>query len=161
MSLNNLISFNKPSALQVKKRGYDPFFSLQSEINRLFNEDFMPTSAKEYSSLIPNIDVVENDKQIIVKAELAGLAEDDIDIEVTEKSLSIKGEKKDEHQEKGDSYIIKESSYGSFSRSFTLPENVDGNKADAKFKKGVLTITIPKKELPENKVKKLKVKSDD
>ena len=160
MSFNNLIHFNKPSSLNIKKRGYDPFFSLQSEINRLFNEDF-PVATSEGSDLSPKFDVVENDKEILVKAELPGIAEDNIDVEVTEKTLSIKGEKKDEHEEKGDSYIIRESSYGTFQRSFSLPDNVDGNNANASFKKGVLTIKIPKKEIPENTVKKLKVQNDD
>jgi len=161
MSLNNLIHFNKPSSVKTRSAfDSDPFFSLQSQINRLFNEDFLPTT-KEFNDVTPSIDVVESEKEIKVKAELPGIKEDDVDVSISQNYLSIKGEKKDEHENTEDNYIFRESSYGSFQRSFSLPDNVDGNKSEAEFKKGVLTITIPKKDSPENKVKKIKISNKD
>ena len=92
----------------------------------------------------PRMDVSETDKEIVVSAELPGLADEDIDVSLSLGMLTISGEKKQEKEKKGRNYYHVERSYGSFQRSIPLPAEVDTNQVDAVFKKGVLTVTLPK-----------------
>jgi HSP20 family protein len=103
----------------------------------------------------PAVDVSENDKEIIVKAELPGLAAEDLDISLSRGVLTIKGEKKFEEEEKKDNYHRIERSYGAFARSITLPSEVKEDQITAKCDKGVLTVTLPKEEA--SKTKKIEV----
>jgi HSP20 family protein len=103
----------------------------------------------------PAIDVVEKDDKFLVKVELPGVKEEDVDVSVSGDMLTISGEKREESEEKKKGYYYSESSYGSFSRSVTVPSSVDTNKIAADFDKGVLEITLPK--TPEVKAKKIKV----
>jgi HSP20 family protein len=134
--------------LPVKREEYNPFALLRQEMNALFDNFFRGFEAEpsggRLSAFRPNIDVAENDKEIKVSAELPGMDEKDIEIGLARDELTIKGEKKLEKEEKGKNYYRMERSYGSFSRSVTLPTEVDMDKADVQFKKGLLTIVLPK-----------------
>lgn len=92
-----------------------------------------------------DIDVRENDKEIVFEAELPGIEEKDVQVSVRDGVLSLKGEKKSERDEKKDTYHLVERSYGSFERSFTLPDSADQDKIAANFNKGVLRIVVPKR----------------
>ncbi|MFC1585074.1 Hsp20/alpha crystallin family protein [Fibrobacterota bacterium] len=97
-------------------------------------------------SKMPALDVSENEKAVTVRAEIPGLSEKDLDVTYHEGLLTIRGEKKEEKEEKKKGSLYKECSYGSFCRQVPIGENADWNKVEAKYKKGVLTITVPKKE---------------
>jgi len=101
----------------------------------------LPTDEK---GLVPAVDVFEKDGRFVVKAELSGMKEDNIDVSVVGDTLSIKGEKKTETEVKDEDYYRCERSYGTFYRSIPLPSNVDANKIEASFDDGVLEVTLPK-----------------
>lgn len=141
-------------------RRWDPFKELDefhSRMTRLFDEVFgKPTSlrperAGEWS---PCVDVFETDKEFVIKADLPGLDKKDVEIEVKNNILTIKGEKKKESELKEGNYYVLERSFGTFSRSFNMPDIADTQKTSAKFKNGILELKIPKKE----SVKPVKVK---
>ena len=125
-----------------------PFLPIQREMNRLFG-DFLrdfgldPFGRVREFGFEPSVDVWEDDKNIHIKAELPGLDEKDIDVTLTPDALSIRGEKKEEKEEKENGYWHKETSYGSFQRSIALPEGINQEKVEAQFKNGVLNIEIP------------------
>jgi HSP20 family protein len=126
--------------------------TMQSEMNRLFNTFFdSPTPSNGGGRTvarrwIPAMDVVEADGHFVLRADLPGLAEDDVNIEVDDNVLTIKGERKSEHEHKGEGYYRVERSFGSFSRSVKLPEGVDADGIQASFDNGVLEVQIPKPE---------------
>jgi HSP20 family protein len=113
----------------------------------------LPTQEREWS---PAIEVFEKEDRYVVKAELPGLKEEDVDISVTDDTLILKGEKKTEHEVKEDEYHWSERTYGSFLRTIRLPSNVDADKIEADFESGMLEITLPK--MAEVKPKKIAVK---
>jgi HSP20 family protein len=122
---------------------------LRREMDRLF-EDFFglrPAWGRAWEmEWAPAVDVAETADQVVVKAEVPGIDPKEINISLVGDVLTIKGEKKSEREEKKESYHLVERSYGSFSRSLTLPAAVDADKIEAKYEKGVLTVTCPKKE---------------
>ena len=107
--------------------------------------------------LAPSVDVSEDDGNYIVTAELPGTKREDVIVELEDDVLTIRGEKRNEREEKREKRRIVERSYGTFSRSFTLPSNADGEKISAKFDNGVLTVTIAKR--PETKPRVVDIKS--
>jgi HSP20 family protein len=124
--------------------------SLQSEMNRLFNTFFdSPTTSNGGNAVrrwIPAMDLVETDDHFVLKADLPGLNEGDVNIEVEDNVLTVSGERKSEHEDKREGYYRVERSYGSFRRTLTLPEGVDPEAVSATFDKGVLEVRIPKPE---------------
>jgi len=139
----------------------DPFHAFHRDIDRMF-EDFgrswrLPSIAERETLLSPAIDVSETDDAIEVSAELPGIDEKDIEVEVADNLLTIKGEKKSEKKEKKKDYHLVERSYGSFQRSVPLPYEVNPDKVTAKFTKGVLKVTMPKPPQAKEKAKKVKV----
>ena len=108
------------------------------------------------SDWAPRVDISETDEKFIVKAEVPGIDRKDIKIHVEDHILSIQGENKQEKEEEGEQFTRVERYYGTFNRSFSLPENVDEGKIDAEFKNGLLTLTIPKTE--SSKPKSIEVK---
>jgi len=117
---------------------------------RLRPRDWEWPSWGEMSAMVeaktPRLDIVERDNEVVVRAELAGVDKDDIDVSVTDSTITIKGcTKKETREEKGD-YFRSEITQGSFSRTASLPCDVDGKKASASFKDGILELTIPKLE---------------
>lgn len=148
----------------VRREEYnDPFTVLQREMNRMFDnsfEDFGLTRWDETASgFYPQIDVKETDKEFQVIAELPGMDEKDIDISVSDDVLTLRGEKRLEREEKEDNFYRMERSYGAFHREIPLPAEVDANHVEAVYKKGVLTIHLPKKPEAQRKVKKIAVKA--
>lgn len=126
----------------------------RSEFDRLFDEFFSPQrglsttqgQGKGGTFWAPAVDVSENGENFVVHAELPGIKQEDIDIELENNVLTLKGQRKFERKDEKENYHFVERSYGSFYRSFTLPRNVDPNGIQASFSDGVLTISIPKAE---------------
>ena len=114
-----------------------------SLLDNLF-EDF-PFGAAFEKGVVPAVDILEKDGNLILRAELPGMTEKEIGLKLDGNVLTLSGERKLENEEKRDNYRRIERSYGSFSRSFTLPETVDREKVKAEYKNGVLTVTIPLK----------------
>lgn len=120
--------------------------SIQGEVNRLFNTFFdTPVSAGERRWL-PAMDLVESDDHFVLRADLPGLSEDDVTIELENDVLTVSGERKAEHETRKEGYHRVERAYGSFARSLTLPEGVDPESVEASFDRGVLEVRIPKPE---------------
>ncbi|HRV45498.1 MAG TPA: Hsp20/alpha crystallin family protein [Smithellaceae bacterium] len=148
MIKNLLPAVRRKNDKALRQAGEHPFLPIQREMNRLFDDFFRDFNLKPLgkvwtSGFEPSMDVWENDKKIHIKAELPGLDEKDIDVTLTPDALTIRGEKKEEKEDKGNDYWYKETSYGSFQRSIALPEGIHQEKVEAKFKNGVLHIEIP------------------
>jgi HSP20 family protein len=126
------------------------FSTLQNEMNRLFNTVFdAPTAGNGGSTLrrwMPPMDLVETDDHFVLRADLPGLAEDDVKIEFEDGTLTVSGERKAEHESKNEGYYRVERAFGSFSRSLTLPQGIDAEAVAASFDRGVLEVRIPKPE---------------
>jgi HSP20 family protein len=124
--------------------------SIQSEMNRLFNSFFDTPTANGGSAparrWIPAMDLVETENDFVLRADLPGLSDDDVSIEVEDNVLTISGERKAEHEERKEGYYRVERSFGRFSRSLTLPEGVDPEAVQASFEHGVLEVHVPKPE---------------
>lgn len=137
--------------------GAEPFMSLQREVNRLFDDLFRgpglppPGEAPAGTLLSATMNVSETDKEIRITAELPGVAENDLDVRLEDDVLTIRGEKRFEHEEGGEkeSYHLVERSYGTFQRALRIPYSVDPDQVRAAFRDGVLTVTMPKTREPE------------
>lgn len=155
-------------------QAWHPYESLRQEIDRVFDyfgrgfwQPFPqslfaaePLFRRELTwGTTPAVDVVESEKAYEITAELPGMDEKNIEVKVAEGSLTIKGEKQEEKEEKKKDYYLHERHFGSFERSFDVPESVDANKIEASFKKGVLTVTLPKKPEAQKPAKKIEVKA--
>lgn len=151
-----------------------PFESLRDEIDRLFDDfgrglwqpfrrPFFPAAPLFRSQLkwpaMPVVDVVESEKAYEISAELPGMDEKNIEVKVADGVLTIKGEKREETEKKEKDYFLQERSFGSFERSFEVPDSVEVDKIAASFKKGVLTLTLPKKAEAQKPAKKIEVKA--
>lgn len=133
--------------------------SLRDTIDRMFEDSMLgPRVAFIPTSGIPTVNIRETEKSIIVEAELPGVKEEDIDLEIEENSLTIKGEKKSEEEVKEKDFYRREFSYGSFTRTVALPVEVESEKAEASMKEGVLRVELPKLEEAKPKVKKIEIK---
>ena len=157
-------------------QAWRPFESLRQEIDRLFNDFGMgmwrpsafrrsfwatePVFQREMTwPTMPAVDVTDSEKMYEITAELPGMDEKSIEVRVSDGNLTIKGEKEEETEEKKKDYYMRERRFGSFKRSFDMPESVDLNKIEASFKKGVLTVTLPKKAEAQKPAKKIEVKA--
>jgi HSP20 family protein len=124
--------------------------TLQTEMNRLFNSFFDEGEGGNGRSAgrrwAPAVDLLEREDSLVLKADLPGLREEDVQLEVRENVLTISGERKADFEGKQNGYYRVERAYGRFARSLTLPEGVDADKIDASFDNGVLEVTIPKPE---------------
>ena len=123
--------------------------NIQKELNRLFNE-FLSASAGPRDLLEgtwnPSVDVSETETEVLVTAELPGMKQQDVKVDIHNNVLTISGEKKREEEIKGQGFHAKERQYGSFHRSFRLPAEVEAGKAHAKYRDGVLKVALPKAE---------------
>ena len=148
---------------------WHPFESLRREVDRLFDEfgggrrpifGFEPLRSRETTwAAAPAVDIAESDKAYEITAELPGMDEKDIEVKLVNGGLTIKGEKQEEKEEKKKDYYLHERHFGSFERCFTVPEGVAADKIEASFKKGVLTVTLPKKPEAQKPEKKIDVKA--
>lgn len=164
----------KTHATNIEKKAppADPFTSLRSEMNKLFDDYFsgfgryMPAPIRDLSpvwwdrgngAISPAVDVSEDDKEITLTAELPGIEDKDIEVVLRDDMLTIKGEKKSAHEEKKEDFYLSERSYGAFERSFRMPETADTDKIDANFEKGVLTVHVAKKAAAKKAEKKIRI----
>jgi HSP20 family protein len=163
MAIKNLVPSGKKT-LPVKREAYDPFALFRQEMNRLYDSFFRGFELEPFESRIgafsPHIDVTESDKDINITAELPGMDDKDIDVSISKDALTIRGEKKEEKEEKKKNYYHMERSYGSFSRTIPLPSEIDTDKVKAQFKKGVLTVTLPKTAKAVKETKKIQIKAE-
>ena len=168
------VTEEKASERPAEPQTWRPFESLRREVDRLF-EDFdrdfwrpLRRSAFEVEPFwrrqlkwggAPAVDVVETDNAYELTADLPGIDEKNIEVKLVEGGLTIKGERQEEKEEKKKDYYIHERHIGSFERHFALPEGVDTDKIEASFKKGVLTVRLPKKPEAIKPEKKIEVKT--
>jgi HSP20 family protein len=134
------------------------FSTLQNEMNRLFNTVFdtpAPAGNGGLRRWLPAMDLVESGDHFVLRADLPGLSEEDVNIEVEDRVLTISGERKAEHQADKDGFHRIERAFGGFSRSLTLPEGIDADAVQASFDRGVLEVRIPKPE--ERKPRKISI----
>jgi len=162
MDIKNLIPFGKKN-IEVR-REENPFAMMQREMNRIFdsfNRNWGLGAFPEFTgSFMPRLDVTEDSKAFTVTAELPGMSDKDIDISLSGETLTIRGEKKEEKEEKNKNYYYSERSYGTFLRSIPLPRQIETDKVSASFKKGVLTITLPKTAAAVDATKKISVQGE-
>ena len=149
----------------------DVFQSFRSEMDRLFDRFGFPSFRRMFDvepfwggepSLgitVPAVDVTEDDKSYTITAELPGLDQKDLEVSVTGDVLVIKGEKRQEREEKDKNRYLSERSYGAFQRNFSLPDGIDRDKIGADFAKGLLTLTLPKTAEAQKQQKKIEVKT--
>jgi HSP20 family protein len=122
---------------------WDPFAEIARLQDSIFSRNLPTETRREYR---PSVDIFEDEKTIQVKADLPGIKPEEIKIEVENGILTLSGERKLEKEDNKDGYHRVERVYGAFSRSFTLPEAVDGDAIEAKYNEGVLTVVLPKRE---------------
>jgi HSP20 family protein len=140
----------KITTMSVRLTRWEPIrelANLQDRMNRLFNDSFSPVTSQESlaaGSFVPPVDVYEDEQAIRLKMEVPGIDEKDIDIRLENNLLTVHGERKLESETKEENYHRIERSYGSFIRSFTLPNTVNTEAVNAGYAKGVLTITLGK-----------------
>ena len=145
---------------------WDPFrdlASIQDRMNRLFDQTLARTRGEEEegiaaSTWMPSVDIFETPDRVVLKAELPGLTREDIDINVRNNTLTLRGERRFEKEVKQENYLRIERAYGSFHRSFTLPGTIQQDKIKAVFKDGVLELSLPKAEEARPKQIKIDVK---
>jgi HSP20 family protein len=165
MGIRDLVPWTKGQQLPTGREPFDPFLTLHREMNRLFDDVFRgfgplgragnPLMKGQFTW--PRLELSETDKVVTVSAELPGLGEKDVQVEIANGVLSIRGEKKAERSD--ESKFVTERYYGAFARQTPL-DGVEEGKAKADFKNGVLTVTIPKSERSSSNVKRIAVNTN-
>jgi len=157
--------------LPTRREEEHPVYSLQREMNKLFEDFFAAPVFEDFTefpkhfseqfagAVTPRIDMSETDKEILVKAELPGLTEKDVEISISRDLLTLSGEKKQEKEQSEKGWYRMERQYGSFRRSIPLPYEIDSEKVEATFKNGLLSIKLPKSEVQQKATKSIPVKS--
>ncbi len=158
----------------VADQVWQPVARLRDEMARMFNDFFsghtpffgrgfdvepLRRSESMFGGTVPAFDLVDQDKQYRITAELPGMDENDIDVSLANHVLTVKGDKKEEVEEKKAGYFLSERRFGMFQRSFRLPDDIDLDKIGAHFQKGVLTISLPKATGEVTKKKKISVET--
>ncbi len=161
-----------PTAMQMQM--WRPFENLRREVDRLFEDtlspfrlpfrrpafDIEPFWSPESWVAVPAVDFVEKDNAFEVHADLPGMDEKDIEVKVANGVMTIKGQKEENKEEKKEDFHLRERRFGSFERALKVPDTVDTDKIEASFKKGVLTVTLPKTAEAQKPVKKIEVKGE-
>jgi HSP20 family protein len=169
MRVSDLIPWKSArGAPPAARNEHDPVAALHNDVNRAFG-DFLrlvnvplagwPALFAEGGAGV-QVDVVETDKELKVSAELPGIDEKDIDVRVSDGMLVISGEKKADREVGQNGYILQERSFGRIERTLPLPDGIDADKAQATFKSGVLTVTIPKTAEAQSAAKHIPVRSN-
>lgn len=167
MEIKNLVPWSwGRKNVPVRREDDHPFHSLQRAINQVFDSFFEGFNLSPFADFntspgrfSPSLDISENDKEFQVTAELPGMDEKDVELSLSNHTLTLKGEKKEEREDRRKDYYRMERSYGMFSRSIPIPEGVDLDKVEASFKKGVLTVTLPKTPEAQKQRKKIPIKT--
>jgi len=169
---NSTVPVKHETAKEQKNTLTHPLKQFHQEVDRLFDRVFQgfglssfgfdqPSFQRMADGMIkPTLDLGASDKEYTITVEVPGVDKKDVKLEVVNDVLTISGEKKQEKEEKEKNYYRMERSYGSFRRVLSLPGDADQNSIKAKFKNGVLTVTMPRKELPKPNVKQIEVKAD-
>jgi HSP20 family protein len=170
MSITDLIPWKKDETdLTIhREREEDVFLDLRNQMNRLFDNFFdqpfglrkFPGESAFVGDFSPFMDISETDNEVTISAELPGLEPDDINITLASNTLTISGEKRAEKEQKGERYYRVERTYGSFHRSIPLPEEVNEEKIEASFKRGVLKVKLPKTAEAKKKSKQITIKTN-
>jgi HSP20 family protein len=153
MTLTRFVPFRSPMADMAV---------LQNRLNSIFSDFTWPEGEKEslaMGSFIPPVDVYEDANQLVLKLEVPGIKQEDLDVRVENQTLTVKGERKFEKDEKEENFHRVERRYGSFTRSFTLPQTVDSAAVKANYEHGLLTISLAKKEAAKPKQVKVEIGS--
>ena len=160
----------KSESKPISNRIARSFEGLRNEMDRFLDEAmrrepfgrglFDHLSFGRLSSSIPKIDIAEKDGEYEISAELPGMDEKDVEVDFANGGLIIKGEKKEEHEEKKKDYFLTERRYGAFQRYFAIPDDVDAGKISADFRKGVLTVRLPKTAQAQSQQRKIAIKSN-
>ena len=164
MIKNLLPTVWRRSETPLRRAEEHTFLALHREMDRIFDDFFRGFNlspfdgGRSWGAFTPSVDVREDEKEVTVKAELPGMEEKDIEVNLADNGLTIKGEKKAEKEEQGKDNWYRETSYGAFHRFIPLPEGLDQEKVDARFKNGVLTVTLHR--LEEAKGKKIAIKAE-
>ncbi len=161
-----MFNLNSWSSKNLKVRSADDrsLHALQIQINKLL-EDFFKDQSKEESKttpsndLIPSIDMVETDGELVLNIELPGMTAEDFTISVNQDLLSIAGEKKQPRESTEKSWYKMECQYGSFSRTIPLPYEIDVERTDANYQNGVLSLRMPKESVPQKQTKLIQIKT--
>lgn len=165
MGIRDLVPWTKGQQLATRQEPFDPFFTLHREMNRVFDDVFrsfglpgrLGNPVLEGQFGWPRLELSETDKALTVSAELPGLSEKDVQVEIANNVLSIRGEKKTERND--GTKFFSERYYGSFERQIPL-EGVEEDRAQAEFKNGILTVTLPKSEQSNRNVKRIPVNAN-
>ncbi len=170
----NLLNWNwGKKNLPIRREDSSPvessaFFPLQRDVNRVFDDFFRtfetgllsPFGEISESMFHPRLEVKENPDDLRISVELPGIDEKDIDLSITNDALTISGEKREEKEENTQGYYRMERTYGSFHRRVPIPCQIDKDKVEATFKKGVLNIVLPKTDEAKQQIKKISIKKD-
>jgi HSP20 family protein len=160
MAFRDLIPWTRNQELAPARDGFDPFVTLHREMNRLFDDVFRGFGTPSLSPMMegrfgwPKLELGETDSALVISAELPGMTEKDVQVEIANGVLTLRGEKKSERS--GDGKYFTERTYGSFERQIPL-DNVQEDKAEASFRNGVLTISLPKSEQARREVKRIPI----
>ena len=162
-----LVPWREKSQMPAPREDYpEPFLSFRREVDRMFDDFFSGFGRRSvgapfgsWGNPSPSIDVAENDKEIVVTAEMPGLDEKDFEVTVSGDLLTLKGEKKAEHERRSGEAYYMERRFSSFSRSLRLPFEVRDEKVDARFDKGVLSIRVPKPADMQKQERRIEVRS--
>lgn len=160
MAFRDLIPWTKNQELAPARDNFDPFLTLHREMNRLFDEVFRGFGSTGLSPVMegrfgwPKVELSESDRALTISAELPGMTEKDVQIEIANGILTIRGEKKSERD--GEGKYFTERYYGAFERQIPL-DDVQEDKAQASFKNGVLTISLPKSDKPREGVRRIAI----
>ena len=162
MPFRSLMPFGWSSTPAGQPSEQDPFLTLHRDVNRLFEDMFrgfgLPMTGFA-TGTSPRIDVSETDQALVITAELPGVEQNDLDVQLSDTALTIKGEKKVERDEKSAGLHMRERSYGAFTRTIPLPVEIEQDKVDAKFVNGVLTITLPKSPEATSRTRSVEIKT--
>jgi HSP20 family protein len=141
----------------ITRRDQPRGLTLQDEVNRLFEDNFTRERSghADLATWAPPVDIYETESELVVKAELPDFQDKDIDVRITNNTLTIRGERKFEKDVKQENYLRIERAYGSFMRSFSLPNTVSSENIRADYRNGVLTLHLAKRE--ESKPKQIKI----
>ena len=158
----------KETEFLAPRRPFEAISRMEQDMERMFHEFWRRPflnlwepgrwwPSKALSLQTPAVDVYEDKDDVVVKAEVPGLSKEDLEVDLTESTLTIKGEKKKEEEIKENNYYRSERSSGSFTRTFELPAEVKTDQAKASFKDGILEIRVPKTEEAKKKLRKVKI----